>query len=170
MAVTPRERLLPSLLDRLRDDAPHERAEARERRAFSMADLRRAVRRDLEYLFNTVCLESVTSLDAVPELRSSVVNYGLPALSGNTPNATDRAVVRKRLRDAIVAFEPRILADTLRVVLEEAGADGATAGSGEGSSMVFRIEGMLWGQPLPEALFLRTEVDLDRGDVSISEG
>ena len=166
MATAPRERLLPSLLDRLIDEAPRERAESRQRRAFSMADLKRAVRRDLEWLLNTVSLEAVTPLDAEPAVRDSVINFGLPALAGITPNHAGRAAVQKRLREAILAFEPRILADTLRIVLErdEEGPDEPADGS-----LVFRIEGMLWGQPLPEALYLRTEVDLDRGRVSVAE-
>lgn len=166
MATAPRERLLPSLLDRLRDEAPRERSESRERRAFSMVDLRRAVRRDLEWLLNTISLDAVTPLDAEPAVRDSVINFGMPALSGITPNQAGRAVVQKRLREVILAFEPRILADTLRIVLEqdEDDPDGHLDGS-----LVFRIEGMLWGQPLPEALYLRTEVDLDRGKISVAE-
>jgi len=164
MVAAPRERLLPSLLDRLRDEAPEQRAEGRERRVFTMADLRRAVRRDLEWLLNTVNLEAVSSLDAEPEVRDSVINFGMPALSGVTPNQAGRAHLQKRLHEAILAFEPRILADSLRVVLET--GDGAEL---DGGALVFRIEGMLWGQPLPEALFLRTEIDLDRGDATVIE-
>jgi len=166
MATAPRERLLPSLLDRLIDEAPRETAESRERRAFSMADLRRAVRRDLEWLLNTVNLEAVSDIGGEPAVRDSVINFGMPALSGITPNQAGRAAVQKRLRQAIIAFEPRILADSLRIVLEEQDdADGHRDGS-----LVYRIEGMLWGQPLPEALYLRTEIDLERGDVSVAEG
>ena len=168
MSIAPRERLLPSLLDRLLDDEPHKREESRERRAFSLADLRRAVRRDLEWLLNTVSLESVATLDAEPEVRDSVINFGMPALSGLSPNKAGRAIVQKRLREAIVAFEPRILRDSLRVVLEESD-DRNTADARADGSLVFRIEGMLWGQPLPEPLYLRTAVDLERSRVSVSD-
>lgn len=168
MSTAPRERLLPSLLDRLRDDAPGESRESRERRAFSLAELRQAVRRDLEWLLNTVSLESVTSLDEEPLVRDSVINFGMPALSGMSPNRAGRAVVQKRLREAILAFEPRILADTLRVVLEESDEAGSGDARADGS-LVFRVEGMLWGQPLPEPLFLRTEVDLEQAKVNVAE-
>lgn len=168
MSSAPRERLLPSLIDRLRDDAPGERTESRERRAFSAADLRQAVKRDLEWLLNTVSLESVTSLAATPEVRDSVINFGMPALSGTAPNRSGRAAVQRKLREAIAAFEPRILPDTLRVVLEESDEAGSDGGHDDGA-LVFRVEGMLWGQPLPEALYLRTEVDLEQGRVSIEE-
>ena len=54
--LTPRERLLPSLLDRLTDDNRESVSEARERRAETMLQLRSAALRDLEHLLNTCLL------------------------------------------------------------------------------------------------------------------
>ena len=51
--LTPKERLQPSLLDRLTDDAPHRRTESREQRVLSLAQLRESVMRDLAWLLNT---------------------------------------------------------------------------------------------------------------------
>ena len=44
--LTTRERLQPSLLDRLTDDAPQERVESRDKRVMSMRQLRTAVLRE----------------------------------------------------------------------------------------------------------------------------
>ena len=44
--------------------------------------LRRAVLRDLAWLFNAVNLEADQSLADHPHARSSTINYGIPALSG----------------------------------------------------------------------------------------
>jgi len=43
----------PSLLDRLIDDEPRNRAEAQDRRAHSLKELKDSVRRDLEALLNS---------------------------------------------------------------------------------------------------------------------
>ena len=51
--LTPKERLQPSLLDRLTDDAPAEKVESREQRVLSLTKLRQSVNRDLGWLLNT---------------------------------------------------------------------------------------------------------------------
>ena len=161
--LTPRERLLPSLLDRLTDDEPRKQEEAREQRASSMVSLRKSVLRDLEWLMNTTNLEAVIDFDDHPELRSSVINYGMPGLSGNTMNNHDKVLIQRLIKECIQAFEPRILKNTLRVtLLDEVELDNPHA-------IAFQIEGTLWGRPLPEALFLRTELDLELGEVKVRE-
>lgn len=161
--LTPGERLLPSLLDRLTDERPRDTDEPRLQRSADMRGLREAVLRDLEWLLNTVNLESVLSLDAWPELQQSVLNYGMPGLSGNTLNQADREAIRNQIQAAIECFEPRILKDTLKIHLVD---DEETLAP---HAIVFQIEGTLWGRPMPEALFLRTELDLELGEVRVSE-
>ena len=55
----PEERLQPALLDRLTDDEPDKKVEAREARVFTKRRLRQAVLRDLAWLFNATRLEAV---------------------------------------------------------------------------------------------------------------
>ena len=115
--LTPSERLLPSLIDRLTDHEPHRREESRDQRTGTMKSLRQSVLRDLEWLMNTVNLESVVDLEPWPELRDTVINFGMPGLTGNTLNNADRIAIQKLIKAAIVAFEPRILKNTVRVRL-----------------------------------------------------
>lgn len=161
--LAPRERLLPSLLDRLTDDNPGAVSEARERRAETMVQLRAAALRDLEWLLNTSNIESELDLSEYPELKDSVINYGLPNLSGSTVTSVDFGLLENNIRKAIQAFEERILQDTVRVT--SVLSDDAV----HGNSVTFKIEGTLWGNPLPEPLFLRTEVDLEIGEVVLKE-
>jgi type VI secretion system protein ImpF len=35
--------------------------------------------------------------------------------------------------------------------------------------MVFTIEGQLWAEPTPISLYLKTEVDLETGDVAVTD-
>jgi len=56
--LAPRERLQPSLLDRLTDDEPDQEVESRERRVLSVRGLREGVLRDLAWLLNTTNLLS----------------------------------------------------------------------------------------------------------------
>ncbi len=161
--LTPKERLQPSLLDRLTDDEPDQRQEAREKRVMSMRRLRQSVLRDLGWLLNSGNLASVEDLEDCPLVAHSVVNYGLPDLAGRAAMGIDLPAVERALRQAIWDFEPRILRNTVKiraVVAQDQMNRNAVA---------FEIEGELWAQPLPLHLFLRTEVDLDSGNFSVSD-
>jgi type VI secretion system protein ImpF len=161
--LTSKERLQPSLLDRLTDEDPDKTQESREQRVFSPSRLREVVQRDLAWLFNTTNLAATQSLERYPEVERSVLNYGLPDLAGITLSGTNVAELERALRQAVLDFEPRILANTLkiRVVVDQTLMDH--------NAMAFDIEGELWAQPMPLQLFLRTEVDLELGDVRVAQ-
>lgn len=156
--LTPEERLQPSLLDRLKDDEPDKTVESREQRILSLTQLRRSVNRDLEWLLNSGCLETVQALGDYPHVRQSVLNYGIPDLTGTTSSNADPSALERVLRQAILAFEPRILRHSLKV---------RAVASGKHNQIIFEIEGQLWAQPLPEHLFLKTILDLELGQIDI---
>jgi type VI secretion system protein ImpF len=82
---------------------------------FNESALRATVRRELAWLLNTTHLGSVIDLEAYPHVQTSVLNYGIPDMSGKT---LDRRLVLQRARDirtAIRAFEPRIAENSLIV-------------------------------------------------------
>ena len=160
--LTTKERLQPSLLDRLIDNEPEKTQESRDQRVFSLTRLRDAALRDLAWLLNATNLAAGQDLGAYPQVASSVVNYGIPDLSGMTVSGTDVAVLERALRQAIMDFEPRILRHTLSVRLE------ANESQMSHNAMTFLIEGELWAQPVPLHLYLKTEIDLDIGDVRVS--
>jgi len=162
--LTPLERLQPALLDRLTDLEPDARQEAREQRVMSKARLRQAVLRDLAWLFNTTRLESSEDLAGAPLVRASVVNYGLPALSGRAANSMTAGEIEHAIREAIIAFEPRILPATLevRALLRANQID-------HHNVIGVEIRGQLWAQPMPLELLVRTEIDLETGSVEIAD-
>jgi len=162
--LTPQERLQPALLDRLTDDEPDKKQEPRERRVMSRTHLRRAVLRDLAWLFNTTRLEASVDLSSAPQVRRSVINFGLPALSGRSASSVDIAELERSIRQALIDFEPRILPETLRVeaLLESSSLD-------HHNVIGVKIMGELWAQPVPLELLLRTEIDLETGKVEIAD-
>lgn len=162
--LTPQERLQPALLDRLTDDDRNATAESREQRVLSMQRLRAALLRDLGWLLNTGHLETFEDLEQYPEVARSVLNYGIPDFSGLTVEGADTARIEKAVRQAIVDFEPRVAPGSLRVSIQARDANGGR------SALVFRIEGELWAKPSPQSLYLKTEVDLETGNVTVSEG
>ncbi|SFU99382.1 type VI secretion system baseplate subunit TssE [Pseudoduganella namucuonensis] len=157
-------RLQPALLDRLVDAEPGHPREAPAERLITRQRLREAVLRDLAWLFNTTRLGGDAEFGACARARRSVVNFGLPALAGETASGLDPAALERAIHQAIVDFEPRVAPATLRV---EALAAGSLL---ERHNIVsIRISGQLWAQPAPIALLLRTDVDLETGSVEIRD-
>jgi type VI secretion system protein ImpF len=160
--LTPTERLQPSLLDRLTDEEPNQSQEGRNRRVLGIQKLRECVLRDVAWLLNTTNLAQSDLAERFPLVAQSVVNYGLPDLAGLTTSAVDLEELESVVRQAICDFEPRILRNTLKV----------RAHAGEEmnhNALVFEIAGDLWAQPVPLELFLKTEIDLECGDIAVTE-
>jgi type VI secretion system protein ImpF len=183
----PRDRLQPALLDRLTDLKPDASVEGSEQRVMSKKDLRDAVLRDLGWLFNAVqpALQQGYEqaefgdeqpfeedpfaparrhewLAAYPQARQSVLTYGLPPISGKLASKIDIQQVERSLRDAILRFEPRLLERGLSVRALETGSVLDTH-----NVIEFEIRGYLWAQPVPLELLLRTQLDLEAGQVRV---
>jgi type VI secretion system protein ImpF len=133
--------------------------------------LREAVRRDIEALFNVERFESglqLTDLEAreilapqdmiadFPQVRRSVLNYGVPAFAGRSITDFDLAALAKELREVIAVFEPRLKRDTIRVKVAQ----------GDYAGMRIEVDAMLMLSPVPERLRLSTMIDLDSGRAS----
>jgi type VI secretion system protein ImpF len=162
--LTPQERLQPALLDRLTDDEPDKKLEPREHRVMSKARMRQAVLRDLAWLFNATKMESGAAMARWPYARRSVINFGLPALSGQTASRIEIQDLERDIRQAILDFEPRILPDSLEVkaLVELSSLD-------HHNVIGIQIHGQLWAQPVPLELLIRTEIDLETGKVQIAD-
>ena len=162
--LMPQERLQPALLDRLTDEEPGKTQEPAERRVMSKGRLREAVLRDLAWLFNATNATASIKLEHIAHVRKSVLNFGLPAMSGRPASALDVTDLERNIRQAIVDFEPRILPDTLEVRAL------ATENALDHHNVVgVQIRGQLWAQPVPLEMLVRTEIDLETGSVEIAD-
>jgi type VI secretion system protein ImpF len=158
-----RDTLQPALLERLTDADPTRKVEGREDRVISRAQLRAAVLRDLSWLFNTTNLSADSELAKYPLVAESTVNYGLTALSGHPVSTMDLGELERILKQAIERFEPRILPGTLSVR--------ALPGDelGHHNLVSLEITGQLWSHPYPLELLLKTDMDLESGEMRIAE-
>jgi type VI secretion system protein ImpF len=162
------ERVQPSLLERLTDHEPDATREVREHRSSSARSLRQSVMRDLGWLLNAQGIASAQDVARYPGVAESVLNFGFYDLAGKSASNLDVARIERLMADAIRAFEPRILPGTLRVRVIHAGR--ADEMSGQHNTIAFIVEGDLHAHPVPERLYLRTELDLEAGKVKVSEG
>lgn len=153
--LSSRERLQPSLLDRLTDNASDHARESFDQQSLSMMQLRAAVLRDLAWLLNTTNLATGESLAGAPLTAASTVNFGVPGFAGSIGTSEKLAGMESGIAEAIRAFEPRIRPDSLRVKLRPPNGDEPS------TSVVFEIQGELWAQPLPQQLFIETAIELE---------
>ncbi len=160
--LAPRERLQPSLLDRLSDDEPDKAVESRERRVLSLRTLREGVVRDLAWLLNTTNLFSVVDTEKLPHIANSVLNYGVPNMAGSSVAGFNVSALERGIRQAIWDFEPRLIRASVSVTVLPNRA-------GDNHRIMFAIEADMWAQPYPERLYLKTELDLERGAVLLTE-
>jgi type VI secretion system protein ImpF len=158
-----KDNLQPSLLDRLTNLHPDKTSESVSQQVLSRQQYKEAVIRDLAWLLNTVSLESIFDLSGYPEVRRSVLNYGMPDISGQTSSSIDPNHLQKELERVIYEFEPRILPNTLKVKVK------TDLDLMAHNSLVFEIEGVVYGQPMPFPVHLRSELDLECGEFNVVE-
>ena len=158
-----RERLRPSLLDRLTDHAPTQPKDASDSQSVTAAQLRQAVLRDLAALLNTSNLAAIEDLSKTPLAAKSTLNYGIPGFAGLLDSSARLGNLERGLADAIRAFEPRIRPESLRVRAHGLRDDNAIP------ALVFEIEGELWAQPVPLQLFLETTIEVETRVAVVTE-
>ena len=155
-----RDALQPALLDRLQDDEPTRQTESANSHFISKDALRLMVLRDLEQLLNATRIVDSKYLQQHPLLGDSVLAYGMPPVAGKIASMVDIKDFERTVADLIRRFEPRIDANSLKVQAE------TQKGLMHLHNVIgLRISGLLWAQPFPIELMLRTEVDLETGKV-----
>lgn len=166
-----KDRLQPSLLDRLTDYRPDARTESPDERVLTHQQLRAAVLRDLSWLFSTTRHEPSPSSTrrAQRELwanasfaRRSVLNFGLPPFPGAMKSGLNRAAMQTAIKQAIADFEPRIDAETVQV---EIGVSDRL----DFNALKITIRGELWAKPVSTPIQMTTDFDTETGQALVRE-
>lgn len=154
------ERIQPCLLDRLTDENPEALKESRNERVISVKRYREGVLRDLIWLLNAKAHTERDGLDEFPEAARSVLNFGTRDLCGLISSSLDLGTLEQEIADAMRRLEPRINPGSLVVT--------AVSGSQKfANGIAIEIRGDLWAYPVPEQLYVRTEIDLDTGKYTV---
>ncbi|WP_338564678.1 type VI secretion system baseplate subunit TssE [Erwinia sp. E_sp_W01_6] len=157
-ALTARDKMQPSLLDELTDNAPDKVQEAAGNTVISHSTLRRNVLRDLQWLFNSTNNEAQQDLNPFAQVQRSVLNYGVAPLSGQRMSDIEWQDVQRKLTTSILHFEPRILPAGLQVKCIS-----DTNSLNLHNVLSIEIKGRLWCVPYPLEFLFRTDVDLENG-------
>ena len=133
--------------------------ETPEQRRLSARRLREAITRDLGWLLNTLSLDSTQDLDAFPEVRRSVINYGMPSFAGRPVSGIDAPAAARRIETAIASFEPRLKG--VRVTVHHRDESDIE------SELNFEIEADMWSYPNMQPVVLDTRIEVDSGHVHV---
>jgi type VI secretion system protein ImpF len=148
------------VLDRLIDYEPDNRSEAPMTRAESLRQFRAAVRRDLEFLLNTV-RPPIPVPESCKEVPKSLLFYGLPDVSSVTlASPGDEQRLLRSLESTIAMFEPRLA--RVKVSAKERLQKGK-------QSITFHVEAMLLVDPAPERIAFDTVLEITKGAYSVKE-
>lgn len=148
--------LLPTLFDRLLDEAPSRSVEAPSEYAVTASRLREIVQRDLVYLLNTTNIEPLIDRTQHPQAAASTVNFGVPPLAGGHLVSRRWEEVERIIRRAIAEYEPRLIAGSVQVrPLTPPGSSDAY------NVLVFEIRALIACQPYPLELTVQSAVDLE---------
>jgi type VI secretion system protein ImpF len=154
-------RLQPCLLSRLSDDEPGKQDEGRSERIVSLSRYKESVLRDMQWLLNTNAHFEGEVLYDDPELRTSVLNFGIRDLSGLVSDSVDVQSYRQHIIDTLHAFEPRLNRQKLEVRFLD--QSNVSRKERQPTTLFFEIRGELFARPLPERFLARTEIDLETG-------
>jgi type VI secretion system protein ImpF len=128
---------------------------------FNETELRNCVIRDVAWILNDIHFAAAVPLDDYPEVRTSVLNLGVPDLTSMTIN---RGIFEQRARDltdAIRNYEPRLVTDSVIVSFAQAVAD-------DENKLRFVIQGELKGALDDRYVEFKTSVALETGEVVVS--
>jgi type VI secretion system protein ImpF len=116
-----------------------------------------AVRRDLEWLFNTRRVKD-DRIAKYPQLQTSVYYYGIPDPNSEDPSRThDRNELLRNMQDAIAHFDRRLQDIDVQFVA-------ATVGS---HLLQFEIAGVVLMDPAPEQVMFQTSLDPSNGELRV---
>ena len=128
---------------------------------FNEVAMRNTVKRELNWLLNTTRLSSVEDLEPYPEVQTSVLNYGVPDLTGKAGQGRVMQMRARDIREAIRAFEPRIDPQTLEVEV-------STEGDRD-NAVTYVVRGDIVSAVKAMTVVYKTDVEVDTGAASVRD-
>jgi type VI secretion system protein ImpF len=154
---------MPTLFDRLRDDNPRRQTELAREISVSAKELLQIIQRDLSYLLNTVNAGDLFKDGCFPEASASTLNYGVAPLAGGYLLEKRWRHIEQVIRNAILAFEPRLIPESLSVV-----SLFRNDPAHHYNTLQFEIRGLVRADPHPIEFLVQSSVDLETNHFTLS--
>ena len=120
--MTAQHKMLPSLLDRLLDDRPHQPIEASSQRLCSLAEYKASIVRDLEVLVNTRQSLVAEHINEFSQLGGTILDYGMPDFTSKSAlDPHDRSLIQRQLQKAISGGDRRFRSVKVQLLAQQTG-------------------------------------------------
>lgn len=161
-AGRPNAQLLPTLFDRLRDEAPSQAQEPHSAYTVTARQMRDIVQRDLTLLLNTTSAEDLIDRQRYPEAAASTLNYGVRPLAGDYLSERKWGDIEQVIKRAILDYEPRLIPDSLKLrpLMKEGARDAYNV-------LLFEIRAMVHLKPYPLEITVQSSIDLETNRMSV---
>jgi type VI secretion system protein ImpF len=142
---------MPSVLDRLLDDVPMQVKGNLPSRRVLVTAVKRMVQRDLEWLLNTRRRSLGAVTKELPELKSSLLAYGIPDFTAqDLASDARRKGFARALETVIRTFEPRLTGVMVTLVDQQQNLE---------RRLRFRIEALIRVEPGAEPVVFESLLD-----------
>lgn len=155
--------LMPTLLDRLRDDAPQRQTEAPSEYAVTRTQMREILQRDLSFLLNAASMEGLIDRNRYPEAAASTINYGVPPLAGSFAATRKWEEIVTTIKRAIETFEPRLIPDSVKVIAQTDDRIDTSY-----NVLAFEIHAEINMDPYPLEFLVQSSLDLETGQLRVT--
>jgi type VI secretion system protein ImpF len=123
-------------------------------------ELRESVTRDIDWLLNSKRFLE-TDLESLKEVRTSVLNYGMPDFSPSSWRSDkDLSAIARTMEELLRRFEPRLKPGSIRVTAQKPVDSTDTKPH-------FRIDAILHVDPVSEPVSFDTDVDFEASRISV---
>lgn len=132
------------------------------RQGAGQGQLRRHLSHDLANLMGTIHMEAGNeALAEFEHVRKSVLNYGMVDMTRYTTSDVKNARLLRELRAALIRHEPRLIPETVEIVLREGDEN-------ENQRLAFDIRAEMAARPVDVPLEFLAEIDTGAGKIAMS--
>ncbi|CNH98902.1 type VI secretion system baseplate subunit TssE [Yersinia pekkanenii] len=153
-----KRQFLPALLERLLDDEPKKRLEPHDKFFYDSRTMRKLVQQNIGEILNNTNIDDRLDEQRHQWVAKSVLNYGIAPLVGRHATPHGWTTIERIIREAIIRFEPRVIAESLVVSQMHNARKGIVQ---------FEIGGLIMWDPYPINLCIEGAYDVETNQAEL---
>lgn len=153
---------LPCLLERLLDDEPKNTKEPWDKYHYDQRMMKALILLNVSDILNNANSEPMLDINRHKEVTSSVINFGVSSKVGSYSNTHNWTRLEQLIRDALIRFEPRLIADSIIVSL-----NGERRSPVKQGIISFNIHALVKWSPQPFDLCMGARYEVETGSINL---
>ena len=132
------------------------------RHGADQGSLKAHLNEDLAKLMHTIRLDAALDISKHKYVGKSVLNFGMDDMANMSSNSENRGHLERRLRQALIDHEPRLIPESIEVSMRDQDKDLS-------QKLAFNISADLAANPVDVPLEFVAEIDVGGGKVNLSK-